>query len=178
MELIILGSGTSGCVPNISCLIDSNCKVCLSCSSPNSKNRRRNTSALLRITKDNETKTILIDCGKTFYSSCIDYFPQFGITTIDGVLLTHGHADAVFGIDDLRGWTLKRSGQPGLQDTIKVYCDSPTFDVVKRSFPYTVDKREATGSGEVPSIQYNIIDPNKIFTVAGIDIQPFQGTLS
>ncbi|PFH38269.1 hypothetical protein BESB_006100 [Besnoitia besnoiti] len=61
-------------------------------------NHRNNVSAALRI----GGKTILIDCGKTFREAALAYFPPNQISTLDAVLLTHDHQDAVGGIDDLR----------------------------------------------------------------------------
>jgi ribonuclease BN (tRNA processing enzyme) len=43
------------------------------------------------------------DAGKTFRESLVRWTPLRNITSIDAVVLTHGHADAMFGIDDLRG---------------------------------------------------------------------------
>lgn len=36
-------------------------------------------------------RTILVDCGKDFYRGAVDIFARHGLTTIDAVLLTHGH---------------------------------------------------------------------------------------
>jgi glyoxylase-like metal-dependent hydrolase (beta-lactamase superfamily II) len=49
-----------------------------------------------------EAKNILIDAGKTFRESAVRWFPPNDVKSIDSVVLTHGHADAIFGIDDLR----------------------------------------------------------------------------
>ena len=62
-EFIFMGTGTSGCVPNITCLAieTPTCKVCIDCLVPGSRNRRRNTSGMLRYThSDGRTRNILI----------------------------------------------------------------------------------------------------------------------
>ena len=60
------------------------------------KNKRNNTSGVYRfVTSDNmvpRVKTILVDCGKTFYTAAATWFPRIGVREIDAVLLTHGHA--------------------------------------------------------------------------------------
>lgn len=194
MEIIILGSGTSGCVPNISCLIETPvvCKVCLSAIqqypqksdlSPTkyTKNRRRNTSALIRAPhSDGRVRNIVIDCGKTFYESALTWFVEYRFRQIDAVLLTHGHADAILGLDDLRQWTL-RSGKEAIQESIHVYLDAATMESVARAFPYMVDTRNATGGGEVAALQFHLIeqDENGVlpFIVEETKIIPFEGIL-
>ena len=114
-EFVFLGTGTSGCVPEIACLLPETptCKVCLNAIKqiPNAlntkngvaptlftKDRRRNTSGLLRIPhNDGRIRNIVIDCGKTFYESALTWFVQYGYQRIDAVILTHGHADAMMG---------------------------------------------------------------------------------
>lgn len=41
-------------------------------------------------------RTILIDCGKSFLSSALEFFPRNGLRQLDAVLLTHPHADGQF----------------------------------------------------------------------------------
>ncbi|KAJ3328751.1 hypothetical protein HDU76_009364, partial [Blyttiomyces sp. JEL0837] len=111
------------------------------------KNRRMNTSGVYRYRdSDGTIKNILIDCGKTFLQSTLQHFPQHRIHQIAAVLLTHGHIDAMGGLDDLRQWTLYQS----VQDTVIVYVNSETMGVVERMFPYIVDSKMATGGGLVP----------------------------
>jgi hypothetical protein len=64
IEFIFLGTGTSGSLPNVSCLTapqgEPPCKTCLSTLKPEGKNNiRRNTSAVLRIDgKDGEKRYV------------------------------------------------------------------------------------------------------------------------
>lgn len=60
---------------------------------------------------------------------------------MDGVIITHGHADACYGMDDLRGWTLGGI----IQKSINVYLAPETMEVVARTFPFLVDSSMATG---------------------------------
>jgi len=122
-DLIFLGTGTSGSVPNISCLTappeQEPCRTCLSTLTPEGKkNIRRNTSAIVRVDDADGRKvyaanfwpvyrfrswliivhlhlprTILIDTGKNFQAAALEWFPRYGLRRIDAVLLTHGHAD-------------------------------------------------------------------------------------
>lgn len=172
-EIIFLGTGTSGCIPNIPCITSNNkaCKVCkLSITPEGSKNRRRNTSLLVRIDHpDGRERNVLIDCGKTFYESAVDIFIEHGIKTIDAVLLTHGHADAILGLDDLRQWTMS------LKVSIPIYCDQDTMNTIAGAFGYMVDTEKATGGGQVPDLQFHVLEkPFKAFECQGIMFQPLR----
>ena len=37
--------------------------------------------------------------GKTFREASVRWFPEHNVQTVDSILLTHGHADAIFGLD-------------------------------------------------------------------------------
>ncbi|KAF9650717.1 hypothetical protein BDM02DRAFT_3185196 [Thelephora ganbajun] len=195
-DLIFLGTGTSGSVPNISCLTappeEEPCQTCLSTLTPEGKkNIRRNTSAIVRVdavggkvyvaTFDLHTasirrliivylhllRTILIDTGKNFQAAALEWFPKYGLRRIDAVLLTHGHADAINGLDDLRAWTLNSAIQP----YIDLYVSQATLDEVKRAFPYLVSKEFASGGGDVPAFKWHIIDAGVPFEIEGTGIQ-------
>ncbi|KIM85448.1 hypothetical protein PILCRDRAFT_66638 [Piloderma croceum F 1598] len=181
IELIFLGTGTSSSVPNVDCLTAPSdrepCLTCLSTLQPEGKkNIRRNTSAVLRIgEKDGKKSTIVIDAGKNFYAAALEWFPKYGLRHIDAVLITHAHADAMNGLDDLRGWTL----QGAIQSQIDIYASQATFDEVKRSFPYLVSSEYASGGGDVPSFEWHIVKEEKeSFVIKGteISVTPFSGS--
>ncbi|PVU89148.1 hypothetical protein BB561_005521 [Smittium simulii] len=170
IQLLFLGSGTSGGIPSVPCLVKQNktCGVCLSSmTEEGKKNKRRNTSLLVKIqTPEGVVKNVLIDCGKTFYESTIDLFPKHGIQSIDAVILTHGHADAILGLDDLRPWT------EGREDTLIVNLNLETFNVVKTTFPYIVDPLKSTGGGQIPKLKFNVFDNLDQINIFGIDFTP------
>ncbi|EMD41644.1 hypothetical protein CERSUDRAFT_110218 [Gelatoporia subvermispora B] len=176
-ELIFLGTGTSSSIPHVDCLTrppDARpCLTCLSTLTPAGKrNIRRNTSAVVRVRGcDGEPVTIVIDVGKTFQPAAVEWFPKHGLRRIDAVLITHAHADAMNGLDDLRGWTLHGA----IQSHIDVYVSSDTFNEVQRSFPYMVAKEYASGGGDVPEFKWHIIEDRVPFEIGetGVQITPF-----
>jgi phosphoribosyl 1,2-cyclic phosphodiesterase len=78
-------------------------------------------------------------------ASAIEILPRYGVRELDGVIITHGHADACFGMDDLRGWTLGGI----IQSHIDVYLAPETMEVISRTFPFLVDSALATGMKRV-----------------------------
>ncbi|KAF9353379.1 hypothetical protein BGX34_011591 [Mortierella sp. NVP85] len=119
--------------------------------------------------EDGRERNILIDCGKSYYESARQWFPKYNINHIDALVLTHGHADAFFGLDDLRSWCLLDKDHP---HSIPIYLDQHTMDVVASTFPYMVDASRATGGGDIPSFIYHIIDHDKDFEVEGVKFTP------
>ncbi|KAJ2402073.1 hypothetical protein GGI23_000972 [Coemansia sp. RSA 2559] len=172
-EVIFLGTGTSGVIPNITCLLEDSpkCKTCaLAMTDEGKKNRRLNTSMLVRIDHpDGRERNVVIDCGKTFYQSALDVFVKHNVKTIDAVLITHGHADAILGLDDLRQWTMYQGV------SIPIYADRQAMDTISSTFPYLVDTKKATGSGQVSELDFRVIEePYKAFECQGISFQPLR----
>src|SRR3954469_4187258 len=87
MEVIFLGTGTSQGVPMIAC----DCTVCTSTDPRNHRGR-----ASIHVVMDG--LHIQVDSAPEFRLQCI----REKITWIDLFILTHGHADHVAGMDDLR----------------------------------------------------------------------------
>ncbi|KAK4395114.1 putative hydrolase [Sesamum angolense] len=123
-EIIFVGTGTSEGIPRVSCLTnpDKKCPVCWKAIEPGNKNRRLNTSLLVRFSRPSGERNILIDAGKFFYHSALKWFPTYGIRTIDAVIITHSHADAIGGLDDLRDWT------NNVQPSIPIYTAERDFE--------------------------------------------------
>ncbi|CAG8614925.1 1991_t:CDS:2, partial [Paraglomus occultum] len=106
--------------------------------------------------------------------SALKWWPHYKLRRIDALILTHPHADAINGLDDLRAWTLNKM----IQDNIPIYLTRNTMEAIKTTFPYIVDNRQATGSvnggGDLPAFTYNIIDVSTPFTIEGLEFIPLE----
>src|SRR5947208_1127690 len=118
MRVTILGSGTSHGVPMIGC-------TCQVCTSDDLKNRRFRPS----ITVENDGRVILVDTTPELRMQSL----AFGLNRVDAVLITHTHADHIFGLDDLRRFN-DLSGE-----VIPVYGGQSAIDDIRRIFPYIFD---------------------------------------
>ncbi|XP_037497508.1 putative hydrolase C777.06c isoform X2 [Jatropha curcas] len=138
-EIIFMGTGTSEGVPRVSCLTNplKKCPVCSKAVEPGNKNRRLNTSLLIRYSGPGGICNILIDAGK--------------LRTIDAVIITHSHADAIGGLDDLRDWT------NNVQPHIPIYVARRDFEVMKKTHYYLVDTSVIIPGAAVSELQFNII---------------------
>jgi phosphoribosyl 1,2-cyclic phosphate phosphodiesterase len=87
MDVVFLGTGTSQGVPMIAC----DCAVCCS---PDPRNHR--TRASIHVVMDG--LHIQVDAAPEFRLQCL----RERVDWIDLFILTHGHADHVAGMDDLR----------------------------------------------------------------------------
>jgi phosphoribosyl 1,2-cyclic phosphate phosphodiesterase len=129
--LTFLGSGTSMGIPTLGC----SCDVCMSATPtephlppPDPRNRRTRPSVLISW----EGHNVVIDTGPDFHAQAI----RAGIRRLDAVLYTHGHADHILGMDDLRPLSFHNP------DTLPLYADAPTADTIERIFDYTFRKHE------------------------------------
>ncbi|KAF7134816.1 hypothetical protein RHSIM_Rhsim08G0234400 [Rhododendron simsii] len=165
-EIIFLGTGTSEGIPRVSCLTnpEKTCPVCSKAVEAGDKNRRLNTSILIRHPRTSGSCNILIDAGKFFYHSALRWFPTYGINlnayitrlyrrirTIDAVIITHSHADAIGGLDDLRDWT------NNVQPHIPIYVARRDFEVMKKTHYYLVDTSVVTPGAAVSELEFDII---------------------
>ena len=166
-RIIFLGTGTSEGVPRVSCLTNpaSQCKVCPDAIKKGSPNRRRNTSILIqRQLADGRSNNIIIDAGKFFYEAAIQWFPKFKVECIDALVITHAHADAIGGLDDLRDWT------NNTQESLPIYLRDADYKQVQSLFYYLVDRTKKTGGG-VAKLNFKSINASP-FTIDGLRIIP------
>jgi phosphoribosyl 1,2-cyclic phosphate phosphodiesterase len=154
MELTFLGTGTSMGVPVIGC-------DCAVCTSPDPRNRRMRTSALLRA----GDQQVLFDAGPDFRTQMLAH----GVRHLDALLLTHSHFDHVAGIDDLRPLNM-RSGAP-----MPVYGDAPTLRAVRERFSYAF---APTSQGSTrPALELRQIDgPFKHGELVVTPLEVFHGS--
>lgn len=147
MKVIFLGTGTSHGIPVIGC----SCEVCTS-------GRRYDQRTRASIVVQLQGRNILIDAGPELRIQLI----REKIKHIDALLLTHDHADHVFGIDDLRIFS-ERSGNPFV-----IYGSRPTLRSIKQRFDYAF-RRTQKGGGK-PNLK--LIPVDQPFEIDGIRIIP------
>jgi phosphoribosyl 1,2-cyclic phosphate phosphodiesterase len=116
--LTVLGSGTSMGVPTIGC-------SCAVCRSTDPHDRRTRPSIMIEW----DDRRVLIDTTPDFREQAL----REHINRIDAVLYTHGHADHILGLDDLRPLSFPRvtGGHK-----IPLYANQATAGVLRSVFQY------------------------------------------
>ncbi len=99
-----------------------------------------------------ERYSAVVILHQTFYDAALQWFIHYKWTKIDAVLLTHSHADAIMGLDDLRQFTGCGDRKDAVQQSVPIYCSKETFAVIEKTFGYLVDTRNATGKAKVKLI--------------------------
>jgi phosphoribosyl 1,2-cyclic phosphate phosphodiesterase len=121
MEVIFLGTGTSQGVPMIAC-------DCAVCTSADPRNKR--TRACIHVVMDG--LHVQVDAAPEFRLQCL----REDIRQMDFFILTHGHADHVVGMDDLRRFCDLRGGT-----ALTVYTTDEGMSRVLSIFPYAIAER-------------------------------------
>lgn len=124
MEVIFLGTGTSQGVPMIAC-------DCAVCTSPDPRNKR--TRACIHVVMDG--LHVQVDAAPEFRLQCL----REDIRKMDFFILTHGHADHVVGMDDLRRFCDLIGG-----NALTVYTTDEGMARVLAIFPYAIAERPVT----------------------------------
>jgi phosphoribosyl 1,2-cyclic phosphodiesterase len=141
--LVFVGTGVSTGLPVLGHL-NGHCNVCMEALlNYHSPNRRNNVSFLIYHAASNQN--ILIDCGKTFRDSFLRTLSSRKISQIDCLLLTHDHADAIDGIDDLRDLQVFSDTGHAVfcKKPIKTYLSQQTLTTLQQRIPYITQASEA-----------------------------------
>jgi phosphoribosyl 1,2-cyclic phosphate phosphodiesterase len=121
MEVIFLGTGTSQGVPMIAC-------DCAVCSSSDPRNHR--TRASVHVVMDG--LHVQVDAAPEFRLQCL----REKIRAIHFFILTHGHADHISGMDDLRRFCDLLGGV-----ALTVYSTEEGMGRVLAMYPYAMAER-------------------------------------
>lgn len=100
--------------------------------------------------------------------AAIEQFPKHGIPRVDAVLLTHSHADACFGMDDLRA--LSAALPKG--DALPVYLRGVDLDVMKGPFGYLMPSAGHTRF--VATLDFRVFSPSEPFDILGLTFVPLE----
>lgn len=147
MRVTILGSGTSTGVPTIGC----DCSTCLS---DDPRDKRLRVSLLI----EHDGKVIVIDTSVDFRQQAL----RVGLKKVDAVLITHCHADHVFGIDDIRPINFRVGALP-------FFANEIAWKGMRRMFGYVFDPQ---GYAAGPRIVPHTVDGP--FSLFGLDIVPIE----
>jgi phosphoribosyl 1,2-cyclic phosphate phosphodiesterase len=123
-SLTFLGTGTSMGVPSLGC-------ACAVCTSADPHDKRLRPSILIRWPDSaGVERSIVIDTGPDFREQAL----RAKIRRVDAVLYTHGHADHILGMDDLRPLSFVAARESG---PIPLYAAPDTIAIFEKIFDYT-----------------------------------------
>jgi len=140
-------------VPFIGC----DCPVC---TSPDPRNQRLRCSLLLR----DGDRNVLLDCGPDFRQQAL----RAGLRSLDAVVLTHQHADHIFGLDDLRLMIIRRESR-----RMPIYGEDEVLDAVRRIYNYAFGEHDS-GSFRPRFELQRIASVSEPLDIAGFPLLPIR----
>ena len=102
---------------------------------------------------------MLIDAGPDLRAQAL----RHQLTRVDAIVFTHGHADHILGIDDVRRFN-SLMGRP-----MKLFGDALTLDEIRRMFGYAFDPGTPKGGG-IPKLEPTVVDGP--FRVGSLEFVP------
>jgi phosphoribosyl 1,2-cyclic phosphate phosphodiesterase len=133
------------------------------CDPANPRNRRRRASVLVEVPDEaGDLKRLVIDTSPDFREQML----ASGANHIDGVLLTHAHADHLHGIDDLRSFNRSQ------RTPIHLWAAPETLVEVGARFGYVLSPQDESQTAfyKPAVIPHPVEGP---FRAAGIPVVPF-----
>ena len=134
MKFTLLGTGTSTGVPSIGC-------ECETCTSDDPRDKRLRVSVLV----EHEGCTVLIDTSSDFRQQAL----RAGLKHLDAVLITHCHADHIFGLDDIRPLNFRHGA-------LGVYANERAWVDIRRIFKYIFE--QSYFGGGLPQVVAHTIE--------------------
>jgi phosphoribosyl 1,2-cyclic phosphate phosphodiesterase len=148
VRITFLGTGTSHGVPMIGC-------GCATCTSTDPRDTRLRPSVYL----ETPGARVLVDAGPDLRAQAL----RHRITRVDAILFTHGHADHILGMDDVRRFNALKNG------AMPCHGDAATLEDIRRMFSYVFDPATPKGGG-LPQLDLRPIEGR--FTVGDVDVVP------
>jgi phosphoribosyl 1,2-cyclic phosphate phosphodiesterase len=153
VRLLFLGTGTSFGIPVIGC-------DCEACTSSDPRDRRTRHGALLQ--SDDGARNVLIDTPPELRLQLL----AAGVSHIDAIWYTHGHADHTHGIDDLRVFSHLDGGP------LPTFADAANAEFLRHKFAYIFDQDYQPIGGPKVNLDLQVFTENQIVDVAGFELLP------
>lgn len=156
LRYTILGCGSSGGVPRLGGHWGD-------CDPANPLNRRRRCSLLVEREGPGGTTRVLVDASPDMRAQLLDA----GVGELDGVAITHSHADHCHGLDDLRQIVFNT------RKRLATWADAPTSEALLERFGYVFET--PPGSSYPPILDLRPIDgPIEVDGAGGpVTLSPF-----
>jgi phosphoribosyl 1,2-cyclic phosphate phosphodiesterase len=142
MKLTFLGTGTSTGVPSIAC-------DCETCTSDDPRDKRLRVSILI----EHAGQTILVDTSTDFRQQAL----RQGLKNLDAVLVTHCHADHIFGLDDIRPLNFRHGA-------LGIYASESAWKDIRRIYSYVFHPTHLGGG--LPEFIPHTIQPGASFCLS------------
>ncbi|MET0621581.1 MAG: MBL fold metallo-hydrolase [Pyrinomonadaceae bacterium] len=151
MKFTLLGTGTSTGVPSIGC-------GCETCTSEDPRDKRLRVSVLV----EHAGRTVLIDTSSDFRQQAL----RVGLKHLDAVLVTHCHADHIFGLDDIRPLNFRHGA-------LGVYANERAWVDIRRIFKYIFE--QTYYGGGLPQVVAHTVEHDAPFCLApGLEVTPVE----
>jgi phosphoribosyl 1,2-cyclic phosphate phosphodiesterase len=129
---------------------------CAVCRSTDARDKRLRPSIYLDVPGHAK---ILVDTGPDLRQQALTH----GLTRVDAVLFTHGHADHILGLDEIRRFNAIQGGP------VACYATASTWKTLRDTFSYIFDGIPRQGGG-IPQLQvHEITGP---LTIGGVRVVP------
>ena len=129
---------------------------CATCRSSDARDRRLRPSIYVDVPG---RAALLVDTATDLRQQALAH----DVTRVDAILFTHGHADHVMGLDEVRRFNVLQNGP------IPCYANATTWATLRRSFYYVFDGLARVGGG-IPQLIPHVIEAP--FSVNGIRVVP------
>src|SRR5258708_32232378 len=116
--------------------------ACATCQSAGPRDQRLRRSIVVERTPDGAGTKVLVDAGPDLRAQAL----RHGIRRVDAILFTHGHADHILGIDDVRRFNAL------MKRPMPCYGDARALADIRKTFHYVFDSAKPRGGGP-PSLE-------------------------
>ena len=128
---------------------------CPTCQSDDPRDQRLRPSIYI----ETHSAAILVDAGPDLRTQAL----RHRLRRVDAIVFTHGHADHILGLDDVRRFNYMQ------RRPMACYGDARTIDDVRQTFAYAFDPRTMKGGGLPQIVTFEIAGP---FCIGDCEIVP------